>query len=154
VATGRGDPHAARRAGLTAMALGVAFIAACGLGMALFGDAIAGLYLGGRARSDLQVMALAAVFLKVAAAFQVFDALQVVAAQALRGLKDARAPMFIAAGCYWLIGAPACLFLGLTLHMQGLGIWIGLAIALAAAAVALCARFWRLTKAMTIPKIA
>jgi len=154
VATGRGDPHAARRAGLTAMALGVAFIAACGLGMALFGNEIAGLYLGGRARSDLQVMALAAVFLKVAAAFQVFDALQVVAAQALRGLKDARAPMFIAAGCYWLIGAPACLFLGLTLHMQGLGIWIGLAIALAAAAVALCARFWRLTKAMTIPKIA
>jgi MATE family multidrug resistance protein len=146
LATGRGDPHAARRAGLTAMGLGMAFIAVCGLGMALFGETIAGFYLGGRARSDLQVMAMAALFLKVAAAFQIFDALQVVAAQALRGLKDARAPMFIAAGCYWLIGAPTCLFLGLTLHMQGLGIWIGLAVALAAAALALSARFLRLTQ--------
>ena len=154
LATGGGDRHAARRAGLTAMALGMAFIALCGLVMAAFGETIAGLYLGGRARSDLQVMAMAALFLKVAAAFQVFDALQVVAAQALRGLKDARAPMFIAAGCYWLIGAPACLFLGIGLGMKGLGIWIGLAIALAAAALALGARFWALTKTVAVGQTA
>jgi multidrug resistance protein, MATE family len=141
LATGAGDKKGAQRAGLTAMAMGTGFITVCGVILALFGGPLASLYLAGRARSDLEVIAMAALFLKVAAAFQVFDALQVVAGQSLRGLKDARVPMLIAAGCYWLVGAPICLFLGLTLHMQGFGIWIGLAIALGAAAVALCARF-------------
>ena len=147
LATGAGDPRAARRAGLVAMALGVGFVSLCGVAMALFGTQIAGLYLGGRAPADLEVIALAAVFLKVAAAFQVFDALQVVNAQALRGLKDARMPMILAGASYWLIGAPVCLFLGIGLNMRGLGVWIGLCVALAAAAVMLGTRFARLTRA-------
>jgi MATE family multidrug resistance protein len=146
LAMGAGDARAGRRSGLTALVMGASFSAACGLVMALFGDQIAGLYLGGRGRSDLQVIAMSALFLKVAGAFQLFDALQVGAGMALRGMKDARAPMFIAAGCYWLVGAPACLILSLGLHMQGFGIWIGLAIALGAAAMALCARFLWLTR--------
>ncbi len=146
LATGAGDPRGARRAGLTAMMLALAFISLCGVAMALGGRQIAGLYLGGRGADDLAVIALAAVFLKVAAAFQVFDALQVVGAQSLRGLKDARVPMLLAAGSYWLVGAPACLLLGLGRHMRGLGVWIGLAIGLAAAAAAMCARFAALTQ--------
>lgn len=149
MAAGAGDPHGARRAGATAMVIGVGFIVLCGAAMALWGAPIASLYVGGRALQDLQVIAMAAVFLKVAAAFQVFDALQVVAAQSLRGLKDARAPMFIAGGAYWLVGAPACLLFAFTLGMKGLGIWIGLAIGLAAAAVALSARFALLTRERT-----
>jgi MATE family multidrug resistance protein len=94
----------------------------------------------------LAVIAMAALFLKVAAAFQVFDALQVVAAQSLRGLKDAHAPMFIAGGSYWLAGAPACLVLALGFGMKGFGIWIGLALGLAVAAVALFVRFALLTR--------
>ncbi|HEY7901266.1 MAG TPA: MATE family efflux transporter [Caulobacteraceae bacterium] len=141
LAIGAGDQDGARRAGLTAMLIGVAFISLCGLAMVLAGGPIASLYVGGRAMADLQVIAMAAVFLKVAAAFQVFDALQVVAAQALRGLKDARVPMFIAGGAYWLVGAPVCLILALAWKMQGLGIWIGFAVGLGAAAAALAARF-------------
>jgi len=154
LAMGARDLAAARRAGLTAMAIGVGFITLCGATMAIFGAPIAALYLGGRTASDLEVIALAAVFLKVAAAFQVFDASQVVAALSLRGLKDARAPMFIAAGSYWLIGAPCCLLLGLGLHMKGLGIWIGLAVGLAAAAIALCVRFGLLTRTGAIKALA
>ncbi len=146
LAMGGGDARGGRRAGVTALAMGAAFSAICGAAMAMFGDQIAGLYLGGRAPSDLQVIATAALFLKVAAAFQLFDALQVGAAMALRGMKDARAPMLIAGGCYWLIGAPACLILALGLNMRGLGIWIGLAIAIAAAAGALVTRFLWLTR--------
>jgi len=112
----------------------------------LLGRDIAGLYIGGRAAADLAVIAMTAVFLKVAAAFQLFDALQVVAAQSLRGLKDARAPMLIAGACYWLIGASSSLLLGLVFHMRGLGLWIGMAIGLAAAAAALCARLGFLTQ--------
>ena len=146
LAAGAGDGHGARRAGLTAMVLGVGFITLCGAAMALWGSPIAQLYVGGRAGQDLAIIAMAALFLKVAAAFQVFDALQVVAGQSLRGLKDAHAPMFIAGGSYWLAGAPACLLLAFTFGLKGFGIWIGLALGLAVAAVALFVRFALLTR--------
>jgi len=146
LAAGAGDQAGVRRAGLTAMIIGVAFISLCGLAMAFGGAQIASFYVGGRGAQDLAVIATAAVFLKVAAAFQMFDALQVIAAQSLRGLKDARAPMFIAAASYWLIGAPTCFALAFWAHLQGLGIWIGLATGLAAAAVLLTARFLMLAR--------
>ena len=143
---GAGDFVAARRAGFTAMAFGL-FLASLSAGAMLFaGRAIAGLYIAGRGTDDLIVLGLAAQFLIVAAAFQLADALQVVANLALRGMKDARAPMIIAAASYWLVGAPACVFLGIGLHMQGLGVWIGLAIGLGVAAVLLTGRFMALTR--------
>eukprot|EP01037_Dinobryon_pediforme_P017803 gene17803-18024_t len=143
---GAGDYAAARRAGFTAMAFGL-FLASLSASAMLFaGSAIAGLYIAGRGPDDLAVLGLAAQFLIVAAAFQLADALQVVANLALRGMKDARAPMIIAAASYWLGGAPACVFLGIGLHMQGLGVWIGLAIGLGVAAVLLTARFMSLTR--------
>jgi MATE family multidrug resistance protein len=154
MANGAGDREAARRAGLVAFVAAFAFISVCGVGMAIFGTTIAGLYLGGRAQSDLDVIVLAALFLKVAAAFQVFDALQVVGVMSLRGLKDARTPMILAAGAYWLIGTPMSLLLAFTFHMKGLGIWIGLATGLAAAAVLMCSRFAILTRARPIKTLA
>jgi MATE family multidrug resistance protein len=146
LAAGRGDAAGERRSGLTAMAMGVAFIAVGGIAMAVFGRQLAGLFVGGRSPDDLAAIALAAVFLKIAAAFQVFDALQVVGALSLRGLKDARAPMFIAAGSYWLVGAPVAVFLGFSLHQRGVGVWIGMAVGLAVAAIAMVARFHQLTR--------
>lgn len=153
-ANGAGDIAGARRAGLVAFLSAFGFILICGVAMALFGRAIAGLYLGGRTQSDLDVIVLAALFLKVAAAFQVFDALQVVGVMSLRGLKDARTPMILAAGAYWLIGTPTSLLLAFTFNMKGLGIWIGLATGLAAAAVLMCSRFALLTRERTIKSLA
>jgi MATE family multidrug resistance protein len=147
LAAGAGDEHGARRAGFTAMVLGVGFITVCAVAMVVLGRPIAALYVGGRAEQDMAVIAMTALFLKVAAAFQVFDALQVVAAQSLRGLKDAHAPMFIAGGSYWLVGAPACLLLAFAFRLEGFGVWIGLALGLAVAAAALFTRFAMLTKA-------
>ncbi|HEY2661229.1 MAG TPA: MATE family efflux transporter [Caulobacteraceae bacterium] len=146
IAAGAGDQRGARRAGYVALSVGAGFMALCGVAMILAGEQIAALYLGGRTPDDLKVLALASLFLKVAAAFQVFDALQVVGAMSLRGLKDARWPMFLAGGAYWLVGAPICLILGISLHMQGLGIWIGLAAGLAAAAAAMVARLNWMTR--------
>jgi len=146
LAAGAGDIRGARRAGLVALTTGGLFMALSGVFMALLGGSIAGLYLGPGARDDVQVVALAALFLKAGAAFQLFDGVQVVGARVLRGLKDARMPMILAGGSYWLIGAPVCFFLALGLHMGGLGIWIGFVVCLAVAAVAMCARFLRLTR--------
>ena len=146
VAVGRGDLAAARRAGVTAMVLAVGFISLVAVAMVLFGAQIAGLYLGSGRDGDEAVIVLATQFLLVAAAFQVFDALQVVGAHALRGLKDARMPMVLAGVSYWLAGAPVCILLGVGLKMQGLGIWIGLAFGLAVAAAAMVWRFHRITR--------
>ena len=130
---------------MTAFAIAVVFGLITAAILAAFSPQIAGLYLGGRSPRDAAVIALAALFLKAAAAFQVVDAIQVVGAQSLRGLKDARMPMLLAGGSYWLIGAPICIVLALGFHLQGLGIWIGFVVSLTAAAIAMFLRFWRLT---------
>ncbi len=147
---GAGDREGARRAGFTAMVVGAGLISLFGVLMFLNGEWIAGLYIAGRDAQSLEVIALAALFLKVAAAFQLVDALQVVGAMALRGLKDARMPMLLAGGAYWLAGAPVCILLGVHFGMEGLGVWIGLAFGLAVAATAMCLRFHMLTR-KTLP---
>jgi len=143
---GAGEYAAARRAGFAAMVFGLALASLSAGAMLFAGRAIAGLYIAGRGPDDLAVLSLAAQFLIVAAAFQLADALQVVANLALRGMKDARAPMVIAAASYWLVGAPACILLGIGLHLQGLGVWIGLALGLGVAAVLMTARFAAMTR--------
>ncbi|HEV2363723.1 MAG TPA: MATE family efflux transporter [Caulobacteraceae bacterium] len=147
MAAGRDDVAAARLAGTTAIGLGVGFMAVCGLLLGLFSRQAAGLYFGGAAAVGAGgVLALAALFLKAAAAFQVFDAAQVIGALSLRGLKDARMPMVLAGGAYWLAGAPTCIFLAYGLGLRGLGVWIGFVVGLAVAAVLMSWRFARLTR--------
>jgi MATE family multidrug resistance protein len=147
LAAGAGDTVGARRAGLVALGMGGLFMATSGVVMALLGAQLAGLYLGNGRRDDAAVIALATLFLRWAAAFQLFDGLQVVGARVLRGLKDARVPMILAGASYWLIGAPVCIFLAVGLNLKGEGIWIGFVVCLAVAAVLMCARFLRLTRA-------
>jgi MATE family multidrug resistance protein len=145
LSAGAGDTEGARRAGYAAMLMSTAFMALCGIIIALFPKRIAELYFGSGG-VDAKVVSLTVTFLYVAAAFQVFDALQVVASLALRGLKDARVPMWLAGTSYWLVGAPTSLILAFWFDMRGLGIWIGLAVALAAAAGLLSWRFRYLTR--------
>lgn len=142
---GAGDSEGTRRAGYTAMILGTVFMAFCGVMIALFPRQIAELYFGTDI-ADANLVSLTVTFLYVAAAFQIFDALQVVAAFALRGMKDASVPMLLAGASYWLVGAPTGLVLAYWFDMRGLGIWIGLAIALAAAAALMSLRFWQLSR--------
>ena len=143
---GAGDEAGVRRAGYSAMVIATAFMSLTGVALAVWPRAIASLYFDAHAPGAAEVIVLAVVYLRVAAAFQIFDALQVVGALCLRGLKDARAPLIIAGASYWLVGAPISIALGMGLHMQGLGIWIGLAAGLAAAAGAMCWRFYRLSR--------
>jgi MATE family multidrug resistance protein len=65
----------------------------------------------------------------------------VIGAGALRGLKDTRWPMAIAALAYWIVGIGLAVGLGFGAGWGGLGIWIGLAAALAVAALLMVARF-------------
>jgi MATE family multidrug resistance protein len=145
LAAGARDGEALRRAGYSALLVGAGFMTVMSVVLWLFPGQIARLYFADDAR-NADVIALAVVFLRVAAAFQIFDGLQVVGAMSLRGLKDAHMPMWIAGLSYWLGGFPVCLWLAFGRHMQGFGIWIGLAAGLFLAALLMCGRFWYLAR--------
>jgi MATE family multidrug resistance protein len=95
---------------------------------------------------NLEVIAISANLLLVAAVFQISDGLQVVVLGALRGLQDAKIPMYITFVAYWGIGFPISIYLGLETELKAVGVWIGLLAGLTAAAIFLYIRFNYLTK--------
>ena len=122
---GRKDPAAARRAGWSAILLGVVFMSCAGLIFVTASRLIARLF-----SPDPRVVRVGATLLLVAAAFQLFDGLQTVATGALRGTGDTRTPMFANLVAYWLIGLPLGYGLCFQLGWGALGIWIGLCLGL------------------------
>lgn len=149
IAIGGDDMAGARRAGFTAQALGVGFMALSALTFLLAGPQLVGLFLDSARPDTLPVSLLAAQLLIVAGIFQMFDGAQSVAAGALRGLKDTRWPLAIALVGYWLIAFPFGVLFGFPLRIGAVGIWMGLAIGLACTAVLLTLRFHWLTKRRT-----
>ena len=142
---GGGSPRAARQSAVAAFLLGVAFMSSMAIAMLTLPATIAGLYiLAGDPTRD-QVIALAVRLLTIAAAFQIFDGAQTIAAGALRGLKDTRFPALVAAIGYWAVGFAIAWTLGVRFDMGAVGIWWGLAAGLAAVAILLSIRFWRLS---------
>lgn len=145
LAAGAGDRAGVRRAGVTALAVSTGFMCCAAIILAVFHRQIAGLYFSSDTSANADVLRLASQFLQIAALFQIVDGLQVTAALSLRGLKDARTPMWIAGASYWLVGFPLCFGLGVMLNWQGVGVWLGLAFALMVAAILLCWRFFYLS---------
>jgi MATE family multidrug resistance protein len=90
--------------------------------------------------SDLEVAALAASLIPIAAVFQIFDGLQVVSVGVLRGVGDTRAPMVVNLLGFWLIGLPVSLWLGFTQGYGARGLWWGFVFGLTAVAVFLLLR--------------
>lgn len=82
-------------------------------------------------------------FLKIAALFLCFDAMQSVANGALRGLKDTFIPMVLSVGCYWVLGAGSAYYLSMQTTFGARGIWYGLSIGLGSTALFLLLRFFR-----------
>ena len=137
VGAGRGS-HGVRRAALAGAALALATQSLSATVLLAGHDAIAAVY-----TRDLAVASLAGTLLLLAAAFQFPDGIQVLSAGALRGLKDTRVPMFIAAFAYWGVGMPLGAGLGLGLGWGPKGMWLGLIAGLLVAAVLMARRFLR-----------
>jgi MATE family multidrug resistance protein len=96
--------------------------------------------------SDAAIGDLAARLLFIAAAFQLFDGVQGVAAGALRGAGDVRAPFVASVAAYWLVGFPLALTLGFGADWGAPGLWWGLLVGLAVVAVLLTGRFVAITR--------
>ncbi|WP_412068530.1 MATE family efflux transporter [Rubrivirga sp. IMCC43871] len=143
-AAGAGDLAGAARAGWTATGLGAAVMAVSALLFWLRPDIVVWIYAG--RNPDPAVAALAASLLGIAAVFQLFDGVQASIAGALRGLKDTRVPMVIAAVSYWGVGLTTGAIVGIRGGGGAQGLWWGLTLGLVAAAIGLSIRFARRTR--------
>lgn len=140
---GARDADGMGRAGWTGIVMGTSFMALTALAMIIAPHTLLSVYIDIADPANAQLLAAATGFLMIAAAFQLVDGLQAVAAGALRGLKDTRMPMWIAIFSYWVPGFGLAAGLGLGTTLGGTGVWIGLATGLTFAAALLVSRWIR-----------
>ena len=124
-AVGRRDPHGVKLAGWVALGLAATFAVAMSIAYLVAPQLLLRLF-----TSDATVLDLGATLLVICAAFQPFDAAQVVATGALRGLGDTRTPMLMNLGAHWCLGLPIAYVLCFRLHWGVTGLWTGLAASL------------------------
>lgn len=127
------------------LALGLALAVVTAILTVCFKEAITLLY-----TDNTEVMTIAIQLLILAAVYQCTDALQVVAAGALRGYKDMRAIFNRTFIAYWVLGLPIGYILAMTDYivepMGAYGFWIGFIIGLSSAALMLCMRLYWMHK--------
>lgn len=145
-AVGAGQRRRLRSIAFGTMGLGLVATSVFAMGFGFGGRLIASWFV-----EDGAVIALAAQLLMVAALFQLFDGLQVIAASALRALTDVRIPAVMTFVAYWVIGLPVGYLLGIRGPFGAVGIWTGIAAGLAVAAIFLTARFANLTRESASP---
>lgn len=138
-AVGAGTPP--RRAGLVGIVIGALFMLVSGLVFVAFARELVGLF-----TNDADVRELGASLLVVAAAFQLFDGVQGVAAGALRGAGDVRFAFVANVAAHWVVGFPVALVLAFRMGLGARGLWWGLALGLALVAASLTARFVQVTR--------
>jgi MATE family multidrug resistance protein len=124
-AVGRKSPAGIAVAGWTALLLGAGFMSTAGLALGFAPRWIARLY-----TPEAGVIVASASLLRIAALFQIFDGIQVVATGALRGLGDTRTPALAHLTGYWAIGMPVAYILCFNRGWGVTGIWVGLTSAL------------------------
>lgn len=138
-AVGRRDHAAMRRSTGVAIVAGAATMAVFAAVFALAPRLLARCY-----TEEPGVIEMVALLLPFAAAFQVFDGIQIVCGGVLRGCGDLRVPMLVHLAGFWLLGIPLSLALAFRFGMGPRGLWAGLAVALAFVAAVLLLRVrWR-----------
>lgn len=142
LAAGAQNQAAMKRASLTSIAACVVAIGVSAIPIALYPGLVANIYLDVSDPINAEVIAFVISFLPVAAAFMLFDAVQVAANQMLRALKDVRAAMIITGISFWVLGFPVSYILGLHTPVGALGIWYGLLVSLIAASILLGGRLY------------
>jgi MATE family multidrug resistance protein len=148
---GAGDRAAIARAGWTAMALGTGFMLLTASAMLFAPHLLIRIYVDPDAPHNAAMVGFALQYMVVAAAFQLFDGIQAVAAGALRGLQDTQAPMWLALFGYWVPGFGTAIWFGLFTPLAGVGVWLGLAVGLIVVAALLLQRWVRRARLGLVP---
>ncbi|MFT7679621.1 MAG: MATE family multidrug resistance protein [Planctomycetota bacterium] len=131
---GAGEPERARLAGRIAVRTGAGIMLVAAVIFLALRFQLPRLYVGS---DELDVLALAAAILPVAAAFQVFDGFQVVGAGILRGRGDTKPAAWFNLVGYWVLALPMGYYLAFHTSLGLAGVWWGLALGLAIVAVCL-----------------
>jgi len=135
-AIGRGDPVAARYAGLIGLSIVLCIQAVSASVMIFFPAWVVSIY-----TSDPAIAAVAVTLLFYAAIFQFPDGFQICSAGALRGLKDTMMPMVYNIISYWLIGMSLGYYLTFNKGLGPSGMWMGMIAGLTAGAILMTTRF-------------
>lgn len=122
---GRRDATSAAGAGWMGIALGAGFMTLAAAVFVSVPRPILRIFI-----LEPMVVDTGVVLLLVAAVFQIFDGLQVVATGALRGLGDTRTPMLLNLAGHWIIGLPVGYALCFYAGWGVVGLWIGLSVGL------------------------
>jgi MATE family multidrug resistance protein len=124
-ALGAGDPAGARASGWTAVTVGVLFSSCAALCCLCFPRQIAELY-----THDAATIRVAVTLLRIAAAYQIFDSIQIISTGALRGLGNTRTAMVWNLLGYWIVGLPLGCWLCFVRGWGVVGLWDGLCAAI------------------------
>jgi len=122
----------AQLAAQVALGLGAAFMSLSALAFAVFRFSLPKLY-----NHDPAVVALAAAILPVAAAFQIFDGLQVVGGGILRGMGRTRPAAVFNLVAFYVLAIPLAWLLGFRAGFGIRGVWWGLCLGLGVVALSL-----------------
>ena len=131
-ALGGGDPEGASRAGWMALVLGLAFTGGTAMLLLTLPRSIFGAF-----TTDPIVIGVGVPLLFLAALFQLFDGLQVVATGVLRGAGDTRTAMAAGLLSHWAVGLPIGALLAFSAGWGLYGLWVGLSTGLIVAGLAL-----------------
>ena len=153
-AVGRRDGAATRRAGFGALALGAGFIAVATVIIVASRDVIPLAFLGSDAAGRSETARLVGALLLIGATFYINDALQGIAAGALRGLNDTAMPLAFAVVSFWLVGFSSAYGLAFHTYLGVFGVWIGFSLSVALFAALLIWRFHLLTARHYMPALA
>lgn len=140
-AVGSADQPGVRRAGAVGIGLGASLMGLSAIAFVIFPRQLAALFTG-----EAHVIAAAVPLLRIAAVFQLSDAVQAVAAGALRGAGDTRSTFIANLLGHYTIGLPIAIALSFGFDMGAAGLWWGLVAGLTAVAAALSLRFFALAR--------
>jgi len=146
--TGKGSPPAARQAAAITLRMGLAVLGLAAMALWFLPEAIVGLFLD-PAQPDAGAVREAAVTFAVAAGlFQLLIGLQIIAANAMRGLGDTRTPMLYAVLGYWLLGLGSGTIACFAFGLGGVGLWWGMTGGVAVSATLMTLAFFRKASGM------
>ena len=120
---GRGRPDIAQRRAVTALKIGMAYMAVMGLVFLILRRPLISLF-----RTEPEVIRYGASIMIWAALFQVSDAIGIVLYGALKGAGDTLFPAVSMLGSGWLVFLPAAWLFAVVLDFQAPGAWIGAAL--------------------------
>lgn len=127
------------KAAYASIHLVIAFMSLTALIFIVFRNQLPWLY-----TADPAVILVASQLLIMAAAFQIFDGLQVVILGILRGLADVKYAMIVAFISYILISLSLSYLFGFILKWGAVGVWVGLVVSLIIASLLFLQRFKKL----------